>query len=128
MTRLVVLMLVFALSIQAVAVQAQGPIAQSARAALAQSTGQSSSGKVGMFWAGIALMGTGATLSILANTALRKEECIFSANFFVCEESTPKGIWATGIAMAAAGGILTTIGASKSIVVSPTRVTYRLRF
>ena len=127
--RCIASVLVVAMLISAVPAYAQqGPIAAAASAALAQNNGQSSSGKVGMFWAGIALMGAGATLSILANTALRKEECFFSATFFICEESTPKGIWATGVAMGAAGAILTTIGASRSVVIGPNRIGYRWAF
>lgn len=126
--RLIALALVVTLAAPTVSFAQEGPIAKAARAALVQGNSQSSSAKVGMFWAGIALMGAGATLSILANTALRKEECYFSALLFVCEEYTPKGIWATGVAMAAAGGILTTIGASRSVVVGPNKIAYRWRF
>ena len=126
--RLIALALVITLVVPTVSFAQEGPIAQAASAALTQGSGQSSSGRVGMFWAGIALMGAGATLSILANTALRKEECVIAAGFFYCEEYTPKGVWAAGVAMAAAGGILTTIGASKAVQIGPTRIAYRWRF
>jgi len=126
---MIALSLILVLSIPAVSLRAQdGPIAKSARAALVQGSGQASSGKAGMFWAGIALMGAGATMSILANTALRKEECFFSLTFFFCEESPNKAMWATGAAIGATGGILTAIGASRSIVIGPNRVGYRLSF
>lgn len=126
--RLTAFALVITLAVPTASLAQGGPIANAATAAITQNNGQSSSGKVGMFWAGIALMGAGATLSILANTALRKEDCFFSSTFFVCEEYTPKGIWAAGVGMAAAGGILTTIGASRSVVVGPNRIAYRWRF
>lgn len=89
---------------------------------------QSSTSGAGMFWGGIALMGAGSTMSILANTALRKEECFVSGAFFFCEESSNKAMWATGSAIAAAGGILTYIGASKSLVFGPGRVGWRIRW
>lgn len=106
-----------------------GPIETAAtKLLLAQQPSTNQSGKDGMFWAGIALMGSGATMSILANTALRREECFFSTTLFLCVEESNKAVWATGVAIAAAGGILTTIGARKSITIQPGRITYKVRF
>lgn len=133
MTRFVTVVLVCAFLVPAIPARADdGPLMTSAVAAARtmQATGGNggSGGREGLFWAGIALMGAGATMSILANTALRDTNCLVTTFAFTCIEESNKGVWAAGVAIAAAGGIMTTIGARHSVVAGPGRIGYRIRW
>ena len=72
---------------------AAGPIASSVER-LARANGQQRdirpepSGE-GMFWAGLAMVGAGATLEILLYTALRHEECLIATGLAASSKRQP---------------------------------------
>jgi hypothetical protein len=84
----------------------------------------------GMVWGGLALAGAGATLAILAGTAMKSEGDAYDVCMFlfgdsdICADTkeTNKGLLWTGIGMAGAGATLATIGATRSSATSLVRV------
>lgn len=68
-----------------------------------------------MMWSGLAMAGGGATLAVLAGSALKTETCGAAVVGYyavgACIEETNKGLLWTGIGLAAGGSTLAIIGA-----------------
>jgi hypothetical protein len=135
MKRLVVFMLVLSFGLgQTPAAFAAGPLEEGVKRAaqqLAQTT-QTPSNKKTFLWSGAALTGAGIALITLANTSLKKEECVTGSSgifdFTECiEETNNAAAWA-GLGTAGLGAALMIVGVSKNIQIGPDRVTYRVAF
>lgn len=133
MRRLVVFALIFSLS-QTSAVFAAGPLEEAGKRAveqLAQTSAQPSNKKT-YLWGGGVLAGAGVALITLANTSLKKEECVdFRSGFFdltECVETTNNAAAWAGLGMAGLGTTLMIVGASKNIEIGPNRLAYRVSF
>lgn len=89
-------------------------------------------GHKGMTWGGVAMIGAGGTLATLGATALKNETCGAAVIGFSviggCVEETNKALLWTGVGIAAGGATLLAFGASRNVVVGPTRVAYQVRF
>lgn len=107
-------------------------VAQAAAAATQQPPRAPRGGRQGMTWAGVAMMGGGATLAVLGATALKNETCgVVEIGFSViagCAEETNKALLWTGVGLAGGGATLLAFGASRKVEVGPGRLAYRVRF
>lgn len=133
MRRLVVFALIFSLS-HASAALAAGPLEEAGKRAaqqLAQTSGQPSNKKT-LMWSGAALTGAGIALITLANTSLKKEECVVGTSgifdFVECVQETNNAAAWAGLGTAGLGAALMIVGISKNIQVGPNRITYRVTF
>jgi hypothetical protein len=85
----------------------------------------------GLKWGGLAMAAGGTTLSILASTTLKKEECFvdFYNNFFVCESGPNQALRWTGAGLTGVGTALAIIGFQhKNIRITPRGVFYVKKF
>lgn len=92
------------------------PIADAASRQAAARAGGASAMKRrsrGLMYTGVAIWGGGLTMEILANTALKKEECLVTRSFFVCESGTNKPLLYGGLGVAGAGIVMWLVGAQK---------------
>ena len=133
MRRLTVFGLILSLSYTSAAFAA-GPLEEGGKRA-AQQLAQTSappSNKKTFLWSGAALTGAGIALITLANTSLKKKECVgLSSGLFdvtECFEGTNNAAAWAGLGTAGLGAALMIVGVSKNIQIGPDRVTYRVAF
>jgi hypothetical protein len=118
MKKHIVSALVLSLIVPAIVVA--GPIRESAQrhaaTAAAAQPGEPHRSNTGMMWGGLGLVAGGATMAVLASTALKKETCaeVYIGWDYVagCVEETNKALLWTGIGAAGGGAVLAILGMS----------------
>lgn len=85
----------------------------------------------GLMFGGLALVGGGAVMAVLASTSAKSTNCAAIVGFgfaYACAEETNRGLLFAGAGLSGLGATLMTIGAQKQIAIGPRRIQFRWKF